>query len=50
MERKRWLDSLERLLTTEPGSRELLGGGRRVGTLRNRVREIRKFLAFVSST
>ena len=37
-------------LATEPSSQELVGGGRRVGTLRNRVRGIRKFLNFTSST
>ena len=61
VERGRWIDSLEkmlrfsptpmgRLLSTVPGSKDLLGGGRRLSTLRNRVRGIRKFLTFVSST
>ena len=59
VERGRWIDSLEkmlrfsptpmgRLLSTVPGSKDLLGGGRRLSTLR--VRGIRKFLTFVSST
>ena len=39
-----------RLLSTMPSNKDLIGGGRRLSTLRNRVRGIRKFLTFVSST
>ena len=60
-ERTRWLSSLAdivaksptpmgRLLCSQPGNLELLGGGRRASTLRSRVRELRKFFAWFSVT
>ena len=61
LERTRWLSSLAdivaksptpmgRLLCSQPGNLELLGGGRRASTLRSRVRELRKFFAWFSVT
>ena len=60
-ERTRWLGSLAdivansptpmgKLLCSQPGNLELLGGGRRASTLRSRVRELKKFFTWFSVT
>ena len=60
-ERTRWLGSLAdivansptpmgKLLCSQPGNLELLGGGPRASTLRSRVRELKKFFTWFSVT
>ena len=56
-ERTRWLEltgrhrRMGRLLCSQTGEAlELLGGGRRASTLRSRVRELKKFVAWFSVT
>ena len=61
LERRRWIDALAqlllntptpmgRLLSADPSCRNVLGGGRRVDTIRSRVRSIKKFLSFVTNS
>ena len=54
-ERQRWLRVLAdlargQLFATQPGSVEVLGGGKRASILRSRVRAIRKFLSWLHVT